>query len=124
MSTAILAFFWFPFAWNNFFHSLIFILYVSLVLTWISYRQYLYWSCFCIHSTVCLLSLWCGAFNLFTFEVIINMYVLVALLLIALDLFIYRLFYKNLMVMVKKISTVDTQKRKRNPNTTLELVIK
>ena len=43
-------------------------------------------SCFCIHSaSLCLLV---GEFNPFTFKVIIDMYVLIALLLIVLDLFL------------------------------------
>ena len=45
-----LAFFWFPFAWNIFFHPFIFSLYVSLGLKSVSCRQYIYGSCFCIHS--------------------------------------------------------------------------
>ena len=44
------AFFWFPFSWNAFFHSLTFSLYVSLELKWVSCKQHTYKSCFCIHS--------------------------------------------------------------------------
>ena len=40
------AFFWFPFAWNIFFHPFTFSLYVSLGLKWISCRQHMYGSCF------------------------------------------------------------------------------
>ena len=73
-------FFWFPFAWNIFFHSLTFSLYVSLGLKWVSCRQHIYGSCFYIHSaSLCLLV---GGVNLFTFKVIINMYALIAIFLI------------------------------------------
>ena len=73
MRIAIPAFFCFPFAWNIFFHPLIFSLYVSLVLRWVSCRQHIYGSCFFIHSaSLCLLV---GAFNPFTFKVIIDIYV-------------------------------------------------
>ena len=62
------------FAWNVFFHPLTFSLYVSLGLKWVSCRQHIYGSCFCIHSaSLCLLV---GAFNPFTFKVIIDIYVL------------------------------------------------
>ena len=65
LSIATPAFFWFPFAWNIFFHPLTFSLCVSLDLKWVSCRRHIYGSCFCIHSTsLCLLF---GAFNLFTF---------------------------------------------------------
>ena len=74
------AFFCFPFAWSIFFHHLTFSLYVSLGQKWVSYRQHIYGSCFCIHSaSLCLLV---GAFNLFTFKVIIYIYVSVAIFLI------------------------------------------
>ena len=66
------AFFCFPFAWNIFFHPLTFSLYVSLDLKWVSCRQHIYGSCFCIHSTsLCLLV---GEFNPFTFKVIIDIW--------------------------------------------------
>ena len=66
-------FFCFPLAWNIFFHPLTFSLYVFLGLKWVSCRQHIYRSCFCIHSaSLCLLV---GAFNPFTFKVIIGMYV-------------------------------------------------
>ena len=49
-------------------------------------RQHIYRSCFCIHSaSLCRLV---GAFNPFTFKVIIDMYALIAVLLIVLDLFL------------------------------------
>ena len=73
MGIATSAFFCFPFAWNIFFHPFTFSLYVSQSLNCVSYRQHIYGSCFCIHSaSPCLLV---GAFNLFTFKVIIDIYV-------------------------------------------------
>ena len=72
MRIATPAFFCFPFARNIFFHPLTFSLYVSLGLKWVSCRQHIYGSCFCIHSaSLCLLV---GAFNLFKFNVIIDIY--------------------------------------------------
>ena len=63
-----------------FFHPLTFSLYVSLGLKWASCRQYIYGSCFCIHSaSLCLLV---GAFNPFTFKIIINIYIPVDIFLI------------------------------------------
>ena len=47
MRIATTTFFWFPFAWNIFFHPLTFSLYVSLGLKWVSCRQHIYGSCFC-----------------------------------------------------------------------------
>ena len=74
------AFFCFPFVWNMFFHTLTFRICVSLGLKWVSYRQHIYGSCFCIHSaSLCLLV---GAFNPFTFKVIIDIYVPIAIFLI------------------------------------------
>ena len=70
---AIPAFFCFPFAWNLFFHPLTFSLHVSLCLKWFSCRQHIYWSSFCVCSAS--LYLLVVAFNLFTFKVIIDMYV-------------------------------------------------
>ena len=53
-------------------HPLIFSLYVSLSLKWVTCRQRIYRSYFCIHSAgLCLLV---GAFNPFTFKVPIEMY--------------------------------------------------
>ena len=64
-------FFCFPFAWTIFFHSHTFSLYVSWGLKWVSCRQHIYGSCFCIYSAgLCLLV---GAFNPFTIKVIIDM---------------------------------------------------
>ena len=52
---------------------LTFSLYVSLGVKWVSCRQPMYGSCFCIHSAcLCLLV---GAFNPFIFQVIIDIYV-------------------------------------------------
>ena len=42
MNIATPAFLWFPFAWNIFFHSLTFSLYIFLPLKWVSYRQRIY----------------------------------------------------------------------------------
>ena len=80
MRIATPAFFCFPFAWNIFFHPLTFSLYVSLGLKWVSHGQHIYWFCFCIYSANLCLSV--GAFNPFTFKVIIDMYVLIAIFLI------------------------------------------
>ena len=61
MRIATPAFFRFPFAWNIFSHPLTFSLYVSWSLKWVSCRQHMYGTCFCIHSaSPCLLV---GAFN-------------------------------------------------------------
>ena len=80
MRIATPAFFCFPFAWNIFFHPFTFSLYVSLGLKWVSCRQHIYGSCFCIHSAH--LYLLVGAFNPFTFKVIIDKYVPIAIFLI------------------------------------------
>ena len=65
--------FCFPFAWNIFSHPLTFSLYVSWGLKWVSCRQHIYGFCFWIHSaSQCLLV---AAFKLFTFKVIIGIYV-------------------------------------------------
>ena len=64
------AFFYLLFAGNIFFHPLTFSLSVSLGLKWVSCGQHIYGSCFCIHSaSLCLLV---GAFNPFTFKIIIE----------------------------------------------------
>ena len=66
-------FFEFPFAWSIFSHPLTFSLDVSLGLKWVCCRQHIYGSCFWIRSaSLCLLV---GVFILFTFKVIIDMYV-------------------------------------------------
>ena len=70
----------FLFAWNIYFHPLTFSLYVSLGLKWVSCRQLIYGSCFCIHSaSLCLVV---GAFNPFTFKVIIDINVSIVIFLI------------------------------------------
>ena len=86
ISIATLAFFWFLCAWNTFFHPLPFSLCVSLDLRWVSWRQYIYRTCFCTHSATLCLLIW--AFSPFTFKVIVDMYVLIAIMLIVLDLFL------------------------------------
>ena len=56
MSIVTPAFFWYPFAWNIFFHLLTFSLYVSLELKCVSCRQHIYGSWFYIHpGSLCLL---------------------------------------------------------------------
>ena len=71
--------FCFPFAWHICFHSLTFSLYVSLDLKWVSCRQHTYGS-FCVHSaSLCPLI---AAFNPFTFKVIIDIYVPIAIFLV------------------------------------------
>ena len=83
MRIATLAFFCFPFAWNIFFHPLTLSLSVSLGLKQISCRQHVYGSCFCIHSPS--LCVQVGACHLFTFKVIIDIYVSIAIFLIVWD---------------------------------------
>ena len=83
MRIATPAFFCFPFAWNIFFYPLTFSLYVPLGLKWVSCRQHIYGSCFCIHSAS--LYLLVGRFNPFTFKVIIDIYVPIAIFLIGVD---------------------------------------
>ena len=81
MSIATPAFFWLTFACYTFLHPLSFSLYVSIDLNWVSCRQHIYGSCFCIQpASLCVL------FG--TFKVVTNMYVLIAILLIILDLFL------------------------------------
>ena len=76
-----LFFFCFQFAWNIFFHLLTFSLYVSLCLKLVSCRQHIYGSSFIHSASLCLLV---GAFNPFTFKVIIDIYVPIAIFLIVL----------------------------------------
>ena len=91
MRIATPPFFCLPFTWNIFFHPLGFSVYVFVGLKWISYRQHIYGSCFCIHSaSLCLLV---GAFSPFTFKVIIFTYGLIAIFLIALGLFLEVFFF-------------------------------
>ena len=77
MKNATLAFLfcWFPFAWNRWFHALTFSLYVSLYLKWVSFREHIDRSCFCIDSAHLCLSV--GAFSLFTFKIIICIYLFI-----------------------------------------------
>ena len=63
----------FSICWSIFSYLLTFRWYVSLGLKWVSCRQHKYGSCFCIHSAN--LYLLVGAFNPFTFKVIIDIYV-------------------------------------------------
>ena len=84
MSIATPALFWSLFLWNIFFQPFSSSLYVSLVLRWASCRQHIWGSCFCIHSaSLCLLV---GAFNPFTFKVIIDKYDPVAIYFVVLGL--------------------------------------
>ena len=84
-------FFCFPFPWSIFFHPLIFSLYVPWGLKWVSCRQHIYRSCFCIHSnSLCLLV---GAFNPFTFKVIIDIYAPIAIFLIVWGWFCRSFFF-------------------------------
>ena len=104
VSIATPAFFWFPFAWNIVFHLLTFNLYVSVEVKWVSWRHHMYGSCFCIHSaSLCLLV---GAFSPFTFKIIIDMYVLIAILLTALDLFLLLSFHSFYPLVVWWLSLV------------------
>ena len=67
-----------------------FSLYVSLVSGWVSCRQHIQGSCFCIHSaSLCLLV---GAFNPFTFKVITDKYDPVAIYFIVWGSNLYTLF--------------------------------
>ena len=73
-----LSFFSCPFAWNAFFHPFALSLCMSFVLRWVSCRQHMCRSCFLIHlATLCLLI---GAFNPVMFKVIIERYLLIAIL--------------------------------------------
>ena len=77
MRIATPALFYFPFVWNIFSHPLTFSLYVSLG------RQHIYGPCFCIRSaSLCLLVV---VFNPFTFKVIIDKDIPIAIFLIGVD---------------------------------------
>ena len=90
MSIATPAFFWSLFVWNTFFQPFTFSLYVSPVLRWVSCRQHIQGYCFCIHSaSLCLLA---GAFNPFTFKVIIDKYDPVAIYFVVWGSSLYTLF--------------------------------
>ena len=70
-----------PICMEYIFYPLTFRLYVSWGLKWVSYRQKMYGSYFCIHSaSLCLFLV--GAFNPLTFKVIINIYVPISIFLI------------------------------------------
>ena len=91
MRIATPVFFCFPFAWNIFFHPLTFSLYVSFDLKWVSCRQHIYGSYFCIHSaSLCLLV---RAFNPFACKVIIDVCVPIAIFLIVWGWFCRPLFF-------------------------------
>ena len=80
-------FFWSPFAWSMFFQPFTFSLYVSLVSRWVSFRQHIKGSCFCIHPvSLCLLV---GTFNPFMFKVIIDKYDPIAIFFIVLGSSLY-----------------------------------
>ena len=101
MRIATPAFICFPFAWNIFFHPLTFSLYVSLGLKWVSCGQRIYGSCFCIHSTsLCHLV---REFNPFTFKVIIDIYVPIAIFLIVWGLFLWSFFFPTSFVLFSYI---------------------
>ena len=90
MSISTKVFFWFPFVWNTFLHPFIFSLCVALGLKWVFCGQHIYCSYLCILSaSLCILV---GALNLLMFKLIIDMYVLTAILLIVLDLFLEAFF--------------------------------
>ena len=76
MRIAIPAFFCFPFAWNIFFHPFAFSLYVSLGMKWVFVDNIYMGLVFASIQPVCLLV---GAFNPFTFKVIIDIYVPIAI---------------------------------------------
>ena len=91
MSIATPAYLWFSFACSNFFHPLTFSLYVSLGMNLVSFKQYIYGSCICVHSAgLCLLL---GTFNPFTFNVIMDMYVLISIFLIVLECYFGYFFF-------------------------------
>ena len=75
VSIATPAFFFFNFHLHEYlFHPFTFCLFASFLLRWVSCRQHIYGSYFLIHSAnLCFLT---GAFNSFTFIVIIDRYAL------------------------------------------------
>ena len=85
-------FFWFPFALNIFFFwTLTFSLYMSRGLRWVSCRQHIYGSCFCIHSGN--LYLLVGGFSPLAFKIIIYMYDSIAIYFIVLGFGVLGLFF-------------------------------
>ena len=103
MRIATPTFFCLPFAWNVFFHPLTFSLYVSLGLKWVSCRQHIYRSCFCIHSASMFLVV--GVFNPFTFKVIIDIYVPIAIFLIVWGWFCRSFFFSCISWLCKSLLT-------------------
>ena len=101
------AFFCFPFAWNIFFHPLTFRLYVSWDLKWVYCRQHIYIGLvFWIHSaSLCLLV---GVFNPFTFKVILDIYVSLAIFLIVWEWFCRYFFFCRSFVFLDYISPFNT----------------
>ena len=88
------------FACYTFFHPLSFSLYLFLGLKWVSCKQHINGSYFCIHSaSPCLLV---GAFNPFTFNVIMDKCVVIAIFLVILDCyfgsFILPLLFSSLVI--------------------------
>ena len=100
MRIATPPFFCFPFAWNIFFHPLTFSLYMSLGLMRVYCRQHIYRSWFCIHSA----SLLVGAFNPFTFKVIIDIYVPIAIFLIVWGWFCRSFFFSCISWLYKPLN--------------------
>ena len=101
MRIASPASFCFPFAWNLFFHPLTFGLYASLGLKWVSCRWHVFWSCFCIPSaSLCVLI---GAFNPFTFKVIVNICVPIAAFLMVLGLFLRVFLFSHVSWLYKSL---------------------
>ena len=76
MSIATSPFFPCPFAWKICFQPFTFTLCRSFVLRWVSCRQHMCGSCFLIHSAI--LHFLIGAFNPFTFKVIIDRFLFIA----------------------------------------------
>ena len=75
--------------------------YVALGLKWVSCRQHIYGSCFCIHSaSPCLLV---GAFYPFTFKVIIDIWVPIAIFLIVWGWFCICFFFSRISWLYKSI---------------------
>ena len=90
-----------PICMEYIFHPLIFSLYVSLHLKWVSCRQHIYGSYFCFHSaSLCLLV---GAFNPFTFKVIVDIYIPIAIFLIVWGWFYRSLFFSCISSVYKSL---------------------
>ena len=78
MRITIPVFFGYPFIRNIFLHPLTFSPFVSLGQKWVSCREHIYGSSFCMHSAS--LGLLVGVFNLFTFKIIIDIYIYIYVL--------------------------------------------